>query len=144
MPAPTVSVVISQTPSNLTLSEANGYKVTYNGMGQPSGTWRRGYATSPWVEGALLTSAVLDQSVLNLSVLVSASSAAVLRTRMNALTAAVSQFTYTVAVTLNSQASTWTADPADWALDGEAWQASLLGLHMQRINLAIPVYPTAA
>lgn len=144
MPAPTVSVVISQTPTNLTLSAANGYKVVYNGLGQPSGLWRRGYASSPWVDGATLTSAALEQSVLNLAVWVSADTASSLRTRIDNLTAAVSQFTYTVTVTLNSQAETWTADPADWALDGERWQGSFLARHMQRVNLAIPVYPIAS
>jgi hypothetical protein len=144
MTPPTVSVVISQSPSNLTLSEANGYKVLYRGLGHPSGAWRRGYASSPWVDGQLLTSAVLDQATLDLQVLVSASTASILRTRITAMHTAVSQFTYTVTVTLNSVANIWTADPADWSLDGGSWETPLLSRHMQRVNLAIPVYPKSA
>jgi len=141
--APTVSVVISGA-SGVTLSSANGYKVQYEGLGQPSIRWRRGYASSPWTDGATAVSAVKDQAVLDMRVLVEGTSAANLRTRIDALTDAVSQFTYTVTVTINSQAEVWTADPGDWSLDSESWQPSLVGEHKQIVNVSIPVYPVPA
>jgi hypothetical protein len=141
------SIVISATPSSITVNDtlpSLGYYIDGAGLGDPLRQWRRGYAQSPWVDGKTLVSAVLDQGSLPLAVWVNGSSASTVKTRIDSLAAAVAQFTYTVTVTIGGSADVWTADPADWSLDGQQWNGPALAAYWQRVNLAIPVYPIAS
>lgn len=140
-----ITVVISQSPSNLTLSATNGYYIADDGAGEPARTRRNGYAAeSSWVNGKLLVSSALDHSSLQLGVWVNGTSESSLRTRIDALTTAVAQFTYTVSVTVGGSTKVWTADPADWSLSDERWSGPMVQAFWQRVNLAIPVYPIPA
>lgn len=106
---------------------------------RPGRTWRRSYATAPYVHGALLTSAVLENSALPISLKVTGSTPGELGDYLDDLMEAVSQFSYTVTLNEDNTITTWAAEPADYtpgSLRSDAVQNLVEG-----VVLTIPVYP---
>jgi hypothetical protein len=90
---------------------AGGYgvgPVTFDGF-----TWRNTRATSPVMDGWVLTQAVKDGGVLTFTVHVEGSSWAQQETRRLALEAALSQFVYGVEVSAEGVTEVYRADPGD-------------------------------
>lgn len=109
------------------------------GLGEITKAWRRSYATSPYVHGALQTSAVLEQSSLPMRVQVWGDTAAQLDQRLEDLEEALFQFYFTTTITLNGVAKSWACDCAD--VTPEAPRAPFLKRMLQRVVVTIPVYP---
>ena len=102
MAAPDLDVTIRILSSSGTLvldvSEANGYYLV--DLGVPERTWRRIVATSPFVDGDQLVSAVLEAGAFNPSVRVSGDSWVQVDTRRLALIDAAEQFSFLLEVTV--------------------------------------------
>jgi hypothetical protein len=140
----TLSLVLSGSPDLETQDPSSGYEVLLSGLGQGSRTFRRGYATSPWVAGQLLTSAVPDQFTYTLAVEVSGADQAEVFTRAATLTDRLEQFTYTLTETINGVARVYTCDPADYDLGGpdeSGWNPFWLDDNRLVVRASIPVYP---
>jgi hypothetical protein len=141
MPHTVASVVITATPSNLTLGQSGTYAVVADTLGDPGLNWRYGYATSPWVDSQLLTSAVKDKATLNFEVDVTGTTIANLVANITALRTALSQFTYTTTVTVGGQSVAYTCDPGRLSKKGGTWQDERLAHITQRLAVSIPVNP---
>lgn len=128
---------------NVTINGAGGtaYTFTPRGIRRPAFRARRHSAfSSPHVAGRLDTSAVLDESQLIWEVMVSAETTGALSTAVDALVAAVTQFNYTVTVTIDGAVKTYSAwmgslEPASEVLQGDV-QA-----HVETWRISIPVVP---
>jgi len=133
--------------SALTMSDmppaTSGWWVDSRGFGRPEHTKRRTYASdAPWTKGKVLTASVADQSTLPFTFWGMAASTSALYALMDALEAALDQFTYTVTVTDNALARTWTCDPADvrWSDMSLAQSRAMIVMG----TVTIPVYPVAS
>lgn len=141
------TVTISRDGTDLvmhgTRSLAAGFWLPLDGIGHPSRTVRRGYASSPWIDGDTLVSSRLEHAALRISPWVYGSTQAQLDDRLDELDTAVGQFTYTVSVQIaTGTIRIWTADPADVSLRDETWDARhAFGAYRQRVSLLIPVHP---
>ena len=140
-----ISVVISRDGTDLTISDAMpsaGMWLPEDGMGRPPRAWRRAYADeSPLYHGSLLTSAVLEQTTLPLSVYCKAASTSALEGYQDELEDALAQFVYTAMVTIDGVVKVWRCDPADIAwgeVDSGEVRAKIV-----RAGITIPVYPIA-
>ena len=138
-----ISVVISRTPSNLTIDTTplSDFWLPENGLARPPRGWRRRYADDGLYHGSLLTQATLEQTTLPMRVNVHAASTAALEALQEELEDAVSQFTYTTTVTIDGVAKIWNSDPADLAW-GDVDSGEVKAFLVQAA-LTIPVYPIA-
>lgn len=122
---------------------ADTYILTPTGIGDPEMVWRFGtMANADSVHGREITSAALEQTALNLEVVVTGSSASNLRANRVALTTAISQFVYTTTVTVDGVAQVWTCDPGNWSSGPVNY--GLQTALVQVLALSIPVYPIAS
>ena len=140
-----ISVVISRDGTDLTIPDAMpsaGMWIPEDGLGRPGRGWRRAYADeSPLYHGSLLTSAVLEQTTLPLSVYCKAATTAALEAYQDELEDALAQFVYTATVTVDAVPKAWRCDPADitWGdVDSGEVRAKIV-----RAGITIPVYPIA-
>jgi hypothetical protein len=140
MPHTTASVVISGT-SPVTMGQSGTYRVVADTLGDPGLNWRYGYASSPWVDSETLVHAVKAKAQLNFECDVYGTTHADLVTKITTLRTALSQFTYTVTVTIGGSAVAYSADPGTLAKKGGTWQDDRLGFLSQRLALSIPVNP---
>ena len=121
------------------------YCLTINGLGDPEMVWRFGtMPNSDAIHGREVTSAALEQSSLALEVAVQGTTSSDLRTKRVALTTALSQFTYTVTVTVDGVAQTWACDPANWSVSGGTVPHAHQDQFVQVMTLTIPVHPIAS
>lgn len=97
-------------------------------------------APSPFVWGTTETSSVPDQSVNTIVMTAKATSESALIGYVSALTDAVEQSTYEMAMTINGVTYRWTCDPADWAV---AFDESHLFTRKANITLIMPRSPRA-
>lgn len=119
------------------------YCVTPEGLGDPEMVWRFGVMpNSDSVHGREITSAALEQSALNLEVIITGSSASNLRANRVALTNALSQFSYTTTVTVDGVAQVWSCDPGNWSQG--AVRYSHQNALLQVLTISIPVHPVSA
>jgi hypothetical protein len=143
----TASISIGRTSLSLSaLSVADDIAGTYvlrkDGLGRPGVTWRlTPMPNSVDVHGAEYIAAVKDETTLVLGVIIQSDSSADLDTAINALLDAVSQFSYTVTVTVDGVGKVWTAAPASWAFDGGYVNDAMVLQHVNMVTLTIPVYP---
>lgn len=118
---PDITVVIrngTEGLASLTLSPANGYYITLNGMGMDGQeSWSLEYAESRFVHGGALVSAKLDHKSGVLGVYVEGATVAQMWSRIGALRSAVRQFHYYIDVTIGYGADSFTetyyCDPAN-------------------------------
>lgn len=124
-------------------SPGDTYCLTPEGLGEPEMTWRLGaMPDSASIHGREYISAALDESSLPLEIVVSGTSAANLATNKAALTTALSQFSYSVTVTVDSLAKVWLCGPANWSI-GAVQHSHQVEL-VQVVRFTIPVYPVAS
>lgn len=99
---------------SITVSRANGYRVTRSGLGTGLGLIRRMTAQSPWVRGRTLIAAVEDTVTDTLEVRVQGSSQADYESKKAALVNAFRQDNYTLTVTVEGVSEVWAnCEPAD-------------------------------
>lgn len=96
---------------------------------------------SPYLSGRPLLARVSDMGSLPLTVYVRATTSSALDTAKTALQTAVDQWTYDLTLTVDGVAATYTAECAD---DEIAWgeiDSGMVGAHIARGSLVIPLYP---
>src|SRR5690349_11923378 len=120
------------------------YQIAQDGLGDPGITWRKlTMPDSNDVHGSEYVAAVKEQSSIPLTIIVKASSSAALKTARDALFDALSQFAYTVTVTVDGVAEAWAAGPADWSRSTTV-QPGQVAQFFTVLTITIPVYPVAA
>lgn len=121
------------------------YYVDKAGFGRVGRLPRETLATaSPFVHGQFRTSVVWEEATLPLTVRVQADSSSALNTAVVALETALSQFTYSVTVTVDGVAKVWTAYPATWnSTDGLLAVERVRAFH-EDLSITIPVYPVSS
>lgn len=143
MPNLTITGTITRTElalADLAFQDAGVYQVVSAGPGALG--WRREVATSPYVHGETLVSAVKDVGRAPLVVRALGTSASQLDTRIAALVRAFEQFSYSITLTIDGVVKTWTCEPADYA-PGDSGTLDKFGLmaKMQEIHFDIPRHP---
>lgn len=114
-----LSAVISTVNGDLELEdEANGYKLHSDSLAQAAVTHRTVTANSPWLEGTYVTDSVRDNTTEALVVWVIGPTHFLWRSRMQALTDALDQLSYTIAVTIDDAVMGWVCPtPADYTIE---------------------------
>lgn len=128
----------------LTIAGTSGstYFLAGEGLGSPSISRRNTYMPdNPFIHGSELIGSVKEQSSLPLTVQVQASDAAGLDTALSDLYDALDQFSYSVTVTVDGVAKTWSCDPASYgSIDGNV-SVIRQSLYFELVTITIPVYP---
>lgn len=111
-----------------------------DGLARPDTTWR--YTTAQGgddMHGAVLLGAVKEMSALPASLYFQGTDAASLRALEDEWTEALEQWSYTVTLTIDGQAATYSADPTSprW---GEV-DSGMVRAHLSRASVVVPVYP---
>lgn len=113
------------------------------GLGRPGFSFRKEFAPeSSWVAGRQPLSAVLDVSELPVQVYARGASTAALEATMATLEAAVSQWSYTVTLTIDGVAHSYSAE-CTWPQWGPV-DSGEVRAHLARAALSIPVNPPGA
>lgn len=144
-----VTATVSIDRSSLSLSaltissnSTGTYTLTENGLGRPAITARTHYASeSPYFHGSTHVAVTKDQSALPLEVLVQAASSTALDTAINALDAALWQFTYDVTVTVDGVAKVWSCSPASWSIAESLVSHGRAVQYVELLTITIPCYP---
>jgi hypothetical protein len=144
----TITVSIDRTSLSLSALAATNdgatYQIAQDGLGDPGITWRKStMPDSDDIHGSEYVAAAKEQTSIPLEVIVKAASSSALKTARDALFAALSQFTYTVTVTVDGVSDVWTAGPADWARS-TAVQPGQVAQFFTVLTITIPVYPIAS
>lgn len=142
-----LSVAFSRTSLSLatltiTESESGGFWLPEDGIEWPRFGRRKTYAPdSPYLSGRTLLARATDIGTLPLTVYVTAASGSALETLKAALQAAVDQWTYSLTLTVDSAAQTFTAECVD---DDIAWgdlDSGMVKARIARGTFAVPLYP---
>ena len=138
----------SVTRTALSLADLNLFNPGSYEVEPPTGpgqvTWRRQYATSPYVEGSSLVTAVRDQVSSTLVVRCFGASASALETNTAALIAAFSQFSYTLTLTWDGVSHVWACDPADYQPIGGLYDDMHFVAFQQAYQFTIPRSPVTS
>jgi hypothetical protein len=144
----TVSVSIDRSSLSLAALVATDdgatYQIQQDGISRPAITWRKLAAPdSADVHGTEYIAAVKEQTSIPLNVIVKSASTSALQMAIDDIEAAISQFSYSVTVTVDGAAKTWAASPAAWSFStpitpGQVAQFFTL------MTITIPVYPIAS
>ena len=142
----TTSVSFDRTALSLSPLVVAGYSstATYflpsDGITWPAFTMRRTYAPDGDIAGKQLLSAVPDEGSVQLAIYVQSDTTADLRTAMDALDAAATQWAYDLTVTVDGVARTYQADP-EYPQWGQV-DAGMVRAFMSHATITIPVNPT--
>lgn len=127
---------------NLVIDEAGGYYIQRDGFGPGEVSHRRSYVESPYMNGGYLTHSVKDQMHSTLKIRVQGSNSPDLVNKMEAICTAFEQFSYTLSVTINGQAYTYSCDAADYTIgDGGNLQDLWLRSNTQIVTFDVPHLP---
>lgn len=121
---------------------STGLWVPEDGLVWPEKRWTRSAASSPFTHGSVQTRATLEQATMQLTVYLSAASAAALRTLKAEVEAAFFQWVYDVTVTEDGEAVTYTADCGD--VSWGPFDSGMTRAHLARATVTAPVYPIGA
>lgn len=137
------SLTISRDSGDLVITNdpaASNFHIPEGGLAFPDFAFRYNFAPdSPDSPGKQLLGAVLDAGTLPVKVYVHAGTTAALNTARRALEAALSQWTYTVAIEVDGESETYDAFPA-WPTWG-AVDSGLVKQHMAIATVTIQVNP---
>src|SRR5688500_8967806 len=97
---------------DIELEDDGTYRIVALGAGPL--TWRRKEIKADYVHGSTLISAIKENPILPISILVEGDTAADLIENTALLLRAFEQFRYRVGLTINSQAYQWYCQPADY------------------------------
>lgn len=147
-----MTTVVSIDRSSLSLAAltiddttAAPYMLMVDGLGRPAITWRlTSMPDSADAHGTEYIAAVKEQSSLPLRVMVRAGTSAALNTAVTDLEDALSQFSYTVTVTVDGVAKTWSCSPAAYGIDGSQVDYFKVVQHYEVLTITVPVYPIAS
>jgi hypothetical protein len=142
MAAITLTTTVTRTELSLASLDVNSSPYKVMSIAEGGISMRRQTAESPYVDGRTLTAAVKDTGQAMLAVRVSGTSAATVRSNIQALVAAFQQFEYTLTVVMDSTTIyTWTCEPADYEIGsgGEFSKFHWLA-NQQEVFLTIPFY----
>lgn len=138
----TISLDGDEEEDGLILEPDTGYYIARDGIGPGAVSWRRDTVTSPYVGGDVLVHAVKDVQVIPVNLRVVGTTAEDLHTKIQTLTDAVSQFSYTVTAVIDNVEYEWTCQPADWSVGSSgAWMDMHLRSLTQPVTLSIPRQP---
>lgn len=127
---------------SLTLSPDNGYHIARDGIGPGDAQWRRISVESPYTSGRFLTHAVRDTQTVPLNLRVVGATNIQVFDRIHTLSAAFSQFQYTMLVTIDGVDFNWICEPADMTVgDSGAFTDLTLRSHQIKVGLSIPRKP---
>lgn len=134
----------SLSKSDLVITDypTGGLWLPEDGLGRPGKSWRRTYATSPWVHGSVQTQATLDQSSQPLSIYAQGTTTAALRTLQAEVEEAFFQFVFPLTITEDGESQVWECDSAD--ISWGDLDSGLTAAHLARATVTIPVYPVAS
>lgn len=123
-------------------SEGAGIYIAREGWGPGDQSQRRQTAQSLYTRGRVLVHAVQDVQTSILKLRVKGSSQADLYTRMNELTAAFSQFSYTLSININHKTWTYLCEMADYSFGNGGNVDDLMARSStQYLTLTIPHSP---
>lgn len=141
----TISLTISRVAlslPDLVISNDHTSELWIDEISPPGFSFRYNYAPdSDHIPGSTLLSAVLEASQIPLALYVRSASASAKATKMAALEAAVSQFSYSATLTLDGIAQAFSADPT-WPV--WSWDSGMASAFMARASVVIPVNPIGA
>jgi hypothetical protein len=108
--------------------------------------WDRNFATSPWIDGRVLTSVRMQMKTLSVDLIAKAELTdplTTLDTAVQALVDAVGQFAWTFSLavgTSSPQVYSWACEPADYDLSKVEFSQGLQA-RIQVLSCTIPVMP---
>jgi hypothetical protein len=112
-----VKVEIQQsTGSWLDVSDGVNYKVAKDSLTSSAVTFRRDEVTNAFVEGKFLVNALRDNVVENLVIYVYGDTMSSLKTKIDALTSAVSQVNFNARITMGSMQKLWECWSSDYTV----------------------------
>lgn len=128
----------------LAITPEDGYYIQRDGFGPGERTWRRISAESPYVHGSFLTHAVIDQEISTLKIRVAGTTELQMTQRINALIAALTQFSYTLTIDIGETFHyVLSCEPADYTIgDGGSVQDMWLRNRTQILTFDIPHRPS--
>ena len=138
-----IAVNVRDLAGNLVLAledEANGFWIRGDGLPAEERRWLRRESTSPWVDGAALDGARVDQNEVSLLVKVFGPTWADVETRMQALRDATSAPAWLLEVAAEGVSKVWRAGPVD-VLVPPTSTTDLLNKR-RFVVLTFPVQPT--
>lgn len=138
MTDPVISAEIS---TGATPLELNGdtYELERGAMEEIAVSWRKQTVDNTWVEGTFVINAVKENVVLPLNVWVSADTQIALRDAVTALTDALSQLAFTLAIDIDGAVTTWTCQVADYRV---TQQQAFLFAKQALVQASVPAFPT--
>lgn len=126
----------------LEIIPGNGYSVARHGIGPGSTTMARVQADSPFVQGQQLVHAKKNSVSQSLTVKVAGTSTADTLDRLNTLTDAFSQFSYSVYGDVDGYPILWDCDCADFEVgEGGQWNELLLMSNLQYVRFTFNRQP---
>lgn len=142
-----LSVVITRDELSLADLELNEapYKIARSGLDQGEASMRRITTDSPFVDGRTLISAVVDSRTAQLNIRVRRANNADVKTSLKELKAAFGQFTYTIAIAIDSNViTTMQCEVADYSI-GESGKYDDHGFraYQQMFTATIPYFLTS-
>lgn len=138
MTDPVISAEIS---TGATPLELNGdtYELERGALEEIAVSWRKQTVDNTWVEGTFVINAVKENVVLPLNVWVSAETQIALRDAVTALTDALSQLSFTLAIDIDGAVTTWTCQVADYRV---TQQQAFLFAKQALVQASVPAFPT--
>lgn len=135
---PTYSAILSGPAGNIELQNPGIYKLEASTRADRSVTQRKITAGNPFVEGEFTVHSVRENVTEAVSVYVYASSAGVLRQRINEVCNALDQVHYTLAFKTDTDTETWTCMAAEYSI---RQQHEFQHSYMALISASIPRLP---
>lgn len=140
-----VTVTVSRSElslGSLVLSADTGYYVSRKGIGPGDVSQRRITVDTPFTSGRTLVHAVKDVVTSPVDVRVVGTSVDQLFSKIDQLTAAFSQFRYSVQIDIEGHVETWVCEPADYAVGSSgAYDDLMIRSNMQMVKLSVPHKP---
>lgn len=128
---------ITSTP-NITLVGGSTYDIIQDSLVVGQMTWRREVATSPYVHGEVEVGAVRAAGQVAMTVRVSAADQSALQTAIDNLIDAVSVQSYTLSISLDGTAYTWTCGRASYSV---TFDVGMYRGKRARVALVVPRHP---
>lgn len=118
------------------------YSFSREGFGPGTVSWRRVTTQSPFVHGRFLLERVMDETQMNLSMRVRASSVDWVDYYLAQLIDAFSQFAYVLTFTIDGVYHQWLCETADFTVgNGGQFQDLNLRSYQQEVKFVVPRYP---
>lgn len=126
----------------IVLTFANGYEIMGAGLGIGAKSFRRQTVESPYVSSRTLVGAVLDVVEGRLAVRVNGATHLELRTRINALVAAMEQRAFTLRINIEGNIDNYRCECADSAIgDGGTYDEMHAANLLQQVTFSFPHDP---